>query len=223
MKVRQTVLSRVVRQVAVAGTGAPRIDVVRKIKDRYDFQKWPEKFEETFPELIAGPLAAGITFLEGKFKIDDKVIGINVFQLKPGVIFADTRSSTDHSEAFLEDYISRANAETPDCITSTGPTYYVSQIEFTMERVPDIIAPMEQTGKTIDRLLDDYGLKVPKYGFWGTTINTDPHQLGILPPAFFALERRVGFPFSSKVFFSQAPLRTKDHIALLEQLDSPIQ
>lgn len=223
MKVRQTVLSRVIRQVAVVGTGVPRADIVRKIKERYDFQKCPDKFEEMFPEHIAGPLAAGISFFEGKFKVDEKVVAINLFQLKPGMIFADTRSSTDHGEAFLEDYISRANAETPECITSTGPTYYLSQIEFTMERVPEVLAPIEQAGKTIDRLLDDYGLKVPKFSFWGTSINTDPHQLGVMPPAFFALERRVGFPFSAKVFFSQAPLRTKDHIALLEQLDSPIQ
>lgn len=39
-------------------------------------------------------------------------------------------------------------------------------------------------------------------------------------PVRFTLERRAGIPFDKHVFFSQAPIRTEDHLALLEQIEA---
>jgi hypothetical protein len=39
-------------------------------------------------------------------------------------------------------------------------------------------------------------------------------------PNRFTLERRIGLPFSANVFFSQAPLKSGDHLALLEALEA---
>jgi len=220
VKFRQTVLARSIRQVAAIGTGAPRIDVIRKIKERYQFLKAPERYEEMFPNPLLPEQP--ITFQGGKFTIGKRDVGIATLQFLPGMFFVDTQTSTDDADAILEDYISTANKENPDSLTPTGPSYYLSQIEVNMEKVPDLPSPYQDATQIIDRFLADYGSTVPKYAFWGMNLNLDPHGLGVMAPAFFALERRVGFPFSAKVFFSQAPLRTKDHLVVLEKIDSII-
>ena len=76
--------------------------------------------------------------------------------------------------------------------------------------------------KSIDRFFTEHGPKVPKFAFHGVILNTDVHQLPVSPPSHFSLERRAGFPFSQKIFFSQAPVPTKDHLKILEKLDSTL-
>jgi len=221
MKFRQTILARSIRQVTAIGTGAPRADVIRKIKEKYQFLKAPERYEEMFPNPLLQP-PPPITFQGGKFSVGKRDFGIVTLQFLPGMFFVDTQTDTDDADLVLDDYIATANKENPESIIPSGPTYYLSQIEVNMEKVPDLPSPYQDAAQIIDRFLADYGLSVPKYGFWATHLNLDTHGLGVMAPAFFALERRVGFPFNAKVFFSQAPLRTKDHIAVLEKLDSII-
>jgi hypothetical protein len=224
MKLQQVILARVIRQVAVMGTGAPAPDAVKRIKERYQFMNAPERFEDLHPK---NPLAAmqGLVFQEGVFVANEKRIGILRLQFSPGIILADTRATTDESEAILDDYIESANKIAPEAITPAGPTYFLSQIEVKIERPQGLFEKLpqyENAARIIDRHLEDDGLKLPKYGFFGINLNFDSHGLGILPPAFFNIERRVGFSFDKNVFFSQAPLRTKDHVALLEKLDATV-
>ena len=173
---------------------------------------------EVFPTDPSQP----VTFQGGKITIDKREVGIVQIQFVQNMIVVDTQTSTDDSDWIADDFISTANAEHPESITPAGPPYYVSQIEFNLEKAPDLPPQFEDAAKIIDRFLADYGESVPKFGLWGMTLNLDPQGLGAMAPAFFALERRAGFPFSAKVFFSQAPLRTKDHLVVLEKLDSII-
>jgi hypothetical protein len=224
MKLKQVLLARSIRQVSIVGTGEPRSDAIERVKNRYGFKKAPERVADLLPE---NPLAAmqAMMFQEGVFVSNQKRIGIALLQFLPGMIVADTRATTDDTDHFLDDYIASANARHADAITSTGPSYYLSQIEVKMERPQGLwegFTRYDDTAQAIDRLLSGYGLTVPKYSFWGVNLNTNPHNLGVLPPAFFNIERRNGFAFESNTFFSQAPLKTKDHIALLEKLDSVV-
>jgi hypothetical protein len=218
MKFRQTILARTIRQVAAIGDGTPRIDAVHRIKEKYKFLKAPEHFHEVFPSDTSQP----ITFQGGKITIDKREVGILQIQFVENMIVVDTQTSTDDSDWIADDFISASNAKLSESITPTGPPFYVSQIEFGMEKPPEVPPQLEDTAKVIDRFLADYGETAPKFGLWGMTLNIDPHGIGVLAPAFFALERRAGFPFSAKVFFSQAPLRRKDHLVVLEKLDSII-
>lgn len=221
MKVRQVVLARAIRQVAAAGTGAPRVDLIQKIKEKYQFLKFPQTYEEVFPDPQQGQVQ-GILFHGGKFKIGTREVGIAMLQFLPGMIVCDTQTTTDDADFILDDYIEAANKDHPEAIIAIGAPYYLSQIEFSLERVPQLLAEYEEAGKAIDRCLAEYGTTVPKFSFWSTGLNTELHGLGVMPPAFFAIERRVGFPQSAKMFFSQSPLRTKDHIGLLEKLDATL-
>jgi hypothetical protein len=38
-------------------------------------------------------------------------------------------------------------------------------------------------------------------------------------PNRFTLERRIGLPFSQNVYYSQAPLKSDDHLKLLSDLE----
>ncbi len=218
MKFRQTILARTVRKVVAIGNGSPRIDAILKIKEKYKFLKAPERYQEIFPQNPTQP----ITFQGGKITIDKREVGILQIQFVQNMIVVDTQTSTDDSNWIADDFIATANMEHPESITPIDPVYFVSQIELSLEKVPEPPPQFDDAAKIIDRFLAGYGDTVPKFGFWGTTLNIDTEGLGVLAPAFFALERRVGFPFSAKVFFSQAPLRTKDHLVVLEKLDSII-
>jgi hypothetical protein len=67
-----------------------------------------------------------------------------------------------------------------------------------------------------------YGLKeCPAYEFGGFSMNIDVIKSEDLKPMPqpFAIERRVGSTYDEKKYFSQAPLRTQDHQAVLEQIE----
>jgi hypothetical protein len=221
VKLKQVLLARSFRQVAVAGSGEPRVDFVKRLKDKYEFLKVPEKLEEFATNPIQAQLT-GISFHEGKFKIGNRYVGIALLQIRPGIIAVDTHTSTDDADLIIDDFVADARANSPESVTPLGPPLYVDQVEFSMERVPPIPQEYGSAAAVIDRYLADYGLTVPKYSFWSMALNLDPHGLGQIQPPYFSIERRAGFPFSAKMFFSQAPLRTKEHLALLEQLDSTL-
>jgi hypothetical protein len=42
------------------------------------------------------------------------------------------------------------------------------------------------------------------------------------PPPKFILERRAGIPFDKERYYSSAPIKTQDHITLLEEIERSI-
>jgi hypothetical protein len=208
------------RPVALIGTSAPIAERVQRLKERYKFLKAPERFEEFIPQTPQQPL----TFQGGRFTVDNREVGILSLQFllfpPPGLIVADTQSSTDDSDFLLDDYTAYAKTFHPEAVTPIGPAIYLSQLEFALNGPPHLLPQYEEAARAVDHCLADYGLKLPKFGFWGLSLNFDTRSVAGIAPPFFAVERRIGFPFESNVFFSQAPLRTKDHIALLEKIDA---
>jgi hypothetical protein len=59
------------------------------------------------------------------------------------------------------------------------------------------------------------------YSLAGLSLDCDPLAFpGRRKPVYFGIERRAGFRYDENIFFSPAPLRTKDHFALLERLEA---
>jgi hypothetical protein len=52
-------------------------------------------------------------------------------------------------------------------------------------------------------------------------MNLDPSKLPLLLD--FRVERRVGAPYDQNVYYSGAPLRTADHVAVLEEFERAMQ
>ena len=43
-----------------------------------------------------------------------------------------------------------------------------------------------------------------------------------LNPGFFSIERRAEVPFSEDTYFSQAPLRTTEHLELIQEFEAAL-
>lgn len=216
MKIRQILKARSIRQVASVQTLDYRPDTIKKLQERYGFLKVPT----TFDELFGTKESEGIQFHHGKFTDGSRTFVIDLLQFLPGVILADVRTSTEDAELFLDDYIKRANETRADTITTSGPTMYMTQLEFTMDRPLEMLMPKSVAiGSAIDAHLQRYGIKSPPFVARGIIINLDPVGLGGFIPSLFAIERRKDFPHSANVYFSQAPLKTSDHQSLLENIE----
>ncbi len=188
-------------------------DVVRQIVERYQFQKFPQQFQD-FDE------QKGIEFLSGK--IGDEVVERLVIY-NTGILI-DTRSSTNTSKALLEGALSWAKSTfglnyQPEMIRRFG---YVSQITFYSEVSLNELNPALQ--KLADRLTsvvsEIHGEKV-QYQTSSLTIHHDPLTRKN-PIAGLTIFPRVDTPFSRNKYFSEAPLPTDTHIALLEEFEGDV-
>jgi hypothetical protein len=216
MKLKQVLLARAVRQVAAIQLLEPRADTVKKLQERYSFAKVPTTYEELYP---TDPAQGGLRFLQGKFECDGQAIAVDL-HLLANLIIGDTRGSTDHSDLFLDEYIGNANATRSDVIMYIGPRLYVSQIEFTTEQsLETLVSPsVPAAARNLDRLVADSGAKASPFGVHAVTLNFDPTGLAQPVPSHFSVERRVGLPYSLNTYFSNAPLKTSEHVKLLETI-----
>ncbi len=221
MKIRQTVLARSIRQVNAIYALDYRPELIARLRERYSFLKVPT----TVDEIFGTDPSVGVRFQHGKFVQDKKSFVVELLQflvIPPGIsaIICDTRTSTDDCDLFIDDYIKQANLSRPDMITVTEPPIYASHLEFTMDKpLADLCqSPVRAAAEAVDHLLTDYGMKTPPFEPAQIGIACDQAGRGGLLVNPFTIERRAGFRYGSNVFFSQAPLRTRDHIEVLERL-----
>lgn len=190
-------------------------DLFSALVARYKFHKFPQKTEEF-------DLHKGAVFEAGKWdrgSVEKVVIFGNGF-------IVETRSSTDESEAFLHDVLTWAKEQfgirySPETMTRKG---YVNQIVFRSD-VPilsQLSDPLSFLAKRVSQAVGvrekqriDYELTQ----FW---IHYD-QTTRKAPLAAFTIQRRVDVPFSDNKYFSEAPLPTKEHIALLEALENDVR
>jgi len=217
IRIRQPLAATAVRQVVAIPPPETRADTVKKLKERYGFVKAPTSFEELYPT----DANQGIQFLHGTLPRDGKPsILIEMLQLLPNVIIARTQSSTDEADEVLNDYINRANKDRPETIRTFGAPLYSSEIEFEFDKELDFFAPkIGEAARQLDALVSRYGNNTPHYQVVSILVNFDVAGLGGVIPGFCRIERRAGIPFSEKIFFSAAPLKTQDHVELLRNLD----
>jgi len=220
IRIRQVILARSIRQVQAIYSLDYRPDLVAKLKERYSFLRVPAT-----PDAMLGTDPQGIRFQHGKFQGERTfVIELLQFVSQPAgnLIICDTRTSTDDSDLFLDEYINQANLARPDMIVVTEPRIYVSQIEFEMDKSLGEFCqtPLRAAGEALNTLLASYDTKLPPFEPSNIVMMCDQVGLGGYRylPSPFTIERRSGFRYGSNTFSSQAPLRTSDHIAVLERL-----
>jgi hypothetical protein len=182
-------------------SGVALAPVHEALRERYQFLQYPNK-----PEDFA---KTEILYAEGAFE----GIGVKLNFYNDGLI-ADTRSSTDVSEAFLDDVLTWARDNfrlryDPLLVTTKA---YESQIEFSSDVALKGIAPLGEFVKILESLGSD---------------ETSPPQ-DIMALVFrnekarrpsFSFERRENFPFSENRYYSRAAFGTKQHLKLAEQFE----
>ena len=184
-------------------------DLLKEIATRYAFTVAPDAKALVEAQANNSPLI----FTDGIFDNGEERITVALMIYKDGVI-ADTRSSTDDSDAFITNLLTWITEEfaLPAYDKIVRKKAYVGQLFVQFERSLNIINPAFEK---ISKFLMDKGMRV------GTT----PIELAVLQlwedmPSTaqinFRLERASGTPFAENRYFSTSALSTTDHLSLLE-------
>jgi hypothetical protein len=190
-------------------TGMSLKGVIEGIAKRYQFAKAP-KNELDFDDQRSLPFKSG-TFV-GQRKVP-LLVGLNIYF--DGLV-ADTMASTDESTEFLNDLAKWLSDTYGLTVPKERRVNYLSQIDFRMEPPLTNLDPrLNSLAKVVEgRLNTKNSYEVASIQFWGE----DYGKPGTL--AAIKIERKISAPFSANHYFSQAPLPTKEHIAMLNEFEA---
>jgi hypothetical protein len=189
-------------------------DLVQAIVARYNFQKFPQKVED-FDE------TKGVTFATGR--LGNSIVE-QLIIYRYGILL-DTRSSTGESKRLLEEGLQWGSTELglvyePSMISRWQ---YASQVVFHSDVSLSGLSPAIKglAAELSKGIADNLGER-RSYELVALVVDYDQlarkHPLGR-----FSIQRRENTPFSENKYFSEAPLPTEDHIALLEQFEADIR
>jgi len=215
MEIRSVVLARSLQRTrSLTGIVGYLPELVQKIKVRYGFLAAPRD-----EDLLPSDPPRGAVFQHGRLITEGRLIVVDRFTVFNDGLVADSSSSTDDADLFLDDLISWAEKELPKAEVF-GPRYYLSQIEIQMNTSLERFAPhFIPIGEKLTSLLNMYGLSVSRYEVTAIQLNFDQTGKQAPQPGVFFIDRRLNMPYNDNVWFAQAPLKTADHVALLKEID----
>lgn len=190
-------------------------DVVQKIVEKCGFQKFPQKLEE-FDEV------KGVEFVGGRWGD----VTIEMMKIFSNGLLLDTRISTAESERILAEALSWSVSAfglvyNPRSMNRRG---YVSQLTFHTE-VPLLGKPESPVSKFTQRANEAFAqISGDKTPWQPIALTLQSDQVPRKPVnAPFTVQRRAEIAFSDNKYFSEAPLPTDLHIALLEQFEADVE
>lgn len=217
LKISAIVLSRVLAFVDAADLnpegGVNPQDLIKEVGKYYRFQKVPETLEEF-------DIQKGITFLNGR--LGKKTI--RKFVIWPNAIVLESGSTTDSNKDLIDEIL-KWGAVKLGLVYEPGMIKhyaYISDLSFTSD------APILSVSPLLDRIATRTTKALSE--IWQEQIQYEPLELkaghdpltrtwGIAP---FQITRRTGHRFSANKYFSEAPLPTDIHIAMLEEYEAGI-
>ena len=133
----------------------------------------------------------------------------------------DSRGTTEELEAFLDDFLEWSSGALGIKFSPDQPirNQIRSQLEVTLEcGIP--VSPFQYVlGDVINKVLKKTDPEIPPFELSALSWTCDPSARPGLVEGVFSIQRRDNEPFSSNVFFSQAPFGTAGHLAFLEQFE----
>jgi hypothetical protein len=212
---RVTVLFPVEEVMPLGGMAAS--DVVNDVVSRYQFAKGPdlglsrEDLQKT-----------GLKFENGHHTFQGQTTPIASF-----VIFSDgvviDAGRTDDAEAFWDDLSNWVIKERKFRNFTIVPIRrFVSQIVIEFDKpLSKLINGFESLTRLVSEKLNTvYDAKVNLE--FGRIDFASSDQVSLRMPNFI-IERRLNIPFSRERYYCSAPLRTNDHIEVLEQIEGAIR
>lgn len=182
---------------------------------KYKFKKFPPP---PLPGTGIPDLVKGVKFENGDFNIgSDHPIWITLTLYGNGVV-ADTGSSTDHSDLFLEEILNQFSEifKLPIYQSIIRKKTYLSHIHVSMDKSIEILNPkLKKISQYLSNNVEqgDKSFQCGGIHFW-------PDQTDKINPPAFKLERAIGVPFSENRYFSLAPLPTEKHLELLNKFEA---
>ncbi len=189
-------------------------DLIEIIRTAYSFQ--------SFPTIPPGQMAAPtLTFGSGKFSDERGDFGVGAIVMEPtaDIVLATT---TDQAELVLNDLIHRLDKMVGFRLTQTAkkPVYLSNLV---VEFDGELNKHIEKLGLILRAINEAHPNESP-LGFkrlaFGTPImHVAPDQITTLEQNDFIIERRVQEPFKSNRFYCSAPMKTQDHVKVLQQIE----
>jgi hypothetical protein len=196
--------------------GTNLLSILQPLVTRYNFQVFPTKPEELFGKEINE-----IKFLGGNFQKDPQQnIAVNLIIFTWGMV-AETRSSTEDSDAFLHDFLTWASAEflMAQYQEVLRTKHYLSELWIHTEKSLNSLNPkLHNFIKRLESLIEGHDRN--SFGFETTGIILGPDFTGATRPGNFRFERLVDIPFKENRYYSAAPLQTDVHLKLLDEFES---
>ena len=182
---------------------------VKSLVDRYRFQQIPSAQELSENAFL---------FKMGEFR----GVAIAELEIYPDGMIVTSRADSDLLDQFIEDLMGWAESDLGVVETGIPPheKHYESALVISMELDSSKSLPFEQLiCKTLSEYQQSYGLRPFQFQFGAISWAIDPTKYtgrGAVP---FTLARRVNVPFDAGIYFSSAPLKTSDHLAVLQELE----
>ena len=186
-----------------------------EIKSRYKFLTSPMDNLPAPPG--TAPAKGEPKFEGGSFIGKNGPIQIASLAIHNDGVVVDTKSSTDDSDAFLEDLTAFMTEKFGLPKSSDLPInrVYASEIFFSYEKTPVILNP--KLSAFIDLVSSVIGNeKTGAPAFSGFQLFTDQTRAN---PARFSVDREVNTPIGANRYYSFAPTTTAIHIKLLGALE----
>lgn len=193
--------------------------ILRRIAERYAFANTPElkrSWEDSQQD--------GLVFQLGKMNDDIRTINIVEFKLYNDGLVATT-TTTEDSDIFLNDLLRWVCVEFG--YKERGQlgirTLYLSSMIVEFESSPDEFLKRfaEISAVCGESIRSTYGIEIPVQMSklmltYDRTLATPAWQT----LAHFNIERRIHYPYTENRFYCEAPLKSTDHIHLLQSLEA---
>jgi len=184
--------------------------------ERYSFLKYTQP-TELDPKDTTKPLV----FTAGKFrKPSGEELQIEFHLYQDGLV-ADTRSSTDDSDMFIDDLLEWAIAEFGLVPSLTVSRLYLSELWVHTDKLLALLNPkLQNLVNHINSMYNEYSGKplvfdLAAIGIW--------NDRTVAPNGFFSpfrFEKAELTRFEENRYYSIAPLRTSDHLKILNELEA---
>jgi hypothetical protein len=187
-------------------------EAIAKAIAKYGFLKVPTREE-------MANVTDHVAFGMGKFD-DTQIQELRIYG--DGIV-AEARSNSRILDAFIEEFMEWLEAELKivPTVTPKPERYYESTIVVRSKKnLATAIDIPSQIMEALNDHLEKMSYKARPYQPVGFLLDCDfTVPGGRRKPSRFSVDRRLGVPFEDNVFFSQAPLPTDDHFALLELVE----
>jgi len=189
-------------------------EALPKIIERYGFVKYPQPVD-----IVNSPTEA--VFEHGQF---EKSV-IQRFSVHNDGFIVESLAGTDKAEAFLDDFAEWIEDEFDAIFPPTSESYRIFDSHLVVEMNIDIGKRMEFfafISDIINAYISQYNAGTPNYEPTGIYISADRTINKSFNTEAFRLERRIGKPFKKNIYFSSGPLRTRDLLRLLQQIEDSL-
>lgn len=188
------------------------------LREKYHFLGVPKE-EELLPN--RNP-ASPLVFRHGTFVVNGRAIVIDSLQIFTAAVLVGTFTSTGDSESFLDELIPWASKTFGIQYQKLAEPAFNSQLEVQLVKpLGEYFPRLKQVCEAASRFIPDVFVNKPPYELSGITLSFD--RLKFAPaPANIRLERRENAPYADNLYFSEAPMTTKNHLVLLTLLEESL-